>query len=55
VYHFDEEGMTFYMTFTHRTERVNRWIHRVKKKYLDAAPTKCVGLDCEFTVATPGR
>jgi hypothetical protein len=55
MYHFDKEGMTFYVTFTHRPKGVERWIHHVNEKYLDAAPTKCVGLDCEFTVATPGR
>jgi hypothetical protein len=32
---------------------VKRWIHSVREKYLDAAPTKCVGLDCEFTIAKP--
>jgi hypothetical protein len=45
VYHFDEEGMTFYVTFTHHPKRVERWIHHVKEKYHEAAPTKCVDLD----------
>ena len=26
----------------------------MKEQYLDAAPTKCVGLDCEYTLAKPG-
>jgi hypothetical protein len=26
----------------------------VKKQYLKAAPTKCVGLDCKYTLAKPG-
>jgi hypothetical protein len=25
------------------------WLHAVKQRFLDAAPIKCVGLDCEFT------
>ena len=28
---------------------MEKWIHDVKSWYLAAAPTKCVGLDCEFT------
>jgi hypothetical protein len=31
VYHFDEEGMNFYVTFTHRAKRRGRWIHCVKE------------------------
>jgi hypothetical protein len=42
------------MTFIHRAERVKRWIGRVKEKYLDTASTKCIGLDCEFTIVKPG-
>jgi hypothetical protein len=36
VYHFDEEDMTLYMTFTHSAERVKRWIRRVNEKGLNA-------------------
>jgi ribonuclease D len=25
------------------------WLHAVKQRFLNAAPIKCVGLDCEFT------
>jgi hypothetical protein len=28
---------------------VEKWIRAVKRRFLDDAPTKCVGLDCEFT------
>jgi ribonuclease D len=28
---------------------VEKWIRAVKQRFLDAAPIKCVGLDCEFT------
>jgi ribonuclease D len=28
---------------------VEKWIRAVKQQFLDAAPIKCVGLDCEFT------
>ncbi|XP_051202309.1 uncharacterized protein [Lolium perenne] len=28
---------------------VEKWIRHVKRDFLDAATTKCVGLDCEFT------
>jgi hypothetical protein len=49
MYDFDEEGMTFYVTFTLRAERVQRWIRRVKEKYLDDAPTKCI----DWTASSP--
>jgi hypothetical protein len=29
--------------------RVEKWIRAVKRRFLDAALIKCVGLDCEFT------
>ena len=41
--------MHFKVTVTLRAYRVERWIQYVKQEYLDAAPIKCVGLDCEFT------
>jgi hypothetical protein len=28
---------------------VEKWIRAVKQRFLDAAPIKCMGLDCEFT------
>ena len=48
VYYFTAEGMHFKVTVTLRASRVEKWIRDVKSR-LDAAPTKCVGLDCEFT------
>jgi hypothetical protein len=33
---------------------VERWIRDVKRRYLDAAPMKIVGLDYEFTDAAAG-
>jgi hypothetical protein len=45
--------MTFYVTFTHCAERVKGWILHVKEKYLDAAPTKFVGVDYKFTISKP--
>jgi len=49
LYYFTKHGMEFKITVTHRASTVERWIHDVKKEFLDAAPIKCVGLDCEFT------
>ena len=51
VYFFEEQGMFFRVTFTLRAARVEKWIHHVKREFLDAAPIKCVGLDCEYTDA----
>jgi hypothetical protein len=55
LYYFTKEDMDFNVWVTLRAYRVERWIRDVKKLYLDAAPIKCVGLDCEFTDALPGR
>ena len=55
VYHLTAEGMHFKVTVTLRASRVERWIRAVKKQFLDAAPIKCVGLDCEFTDPREGR
>jgi len=55
VYHLTAEEMTFTVTVTARASRVERWIRFVKKEFLDAAPVKCVGLDCEFTNPREGR
>ncbi|XP_051208390.1 uncharacterized protein [Lolium perenne] len=49
IYHLMAEGMSFKVTVTLRASRVEKWIRTVKRDFLDAAPTKCVGLDCEFT------
>jgi hypothetical protein len=55
VYHLTAEGMNFTVTETLRASRVEKWIHTVKQQFLDAAPIKCVGLDCEFTNPREGR
>ena len=49
VYYFTAQGMHFKVTVTLRASRVEKWIRAVKSQFLDAAPIKCVGLDCEFT------
>ncbi|XP_051211594.1 uncharacterized protein [Lolium perenne] len=49
IYHHMAEGMAFKVTVALRSSRVEKWIRDVKRDFLDAAPTKCVGLDCEFT------
>jgi ribonuclease D len=41
--------MNFTIMETLRASRVEKWIHAVKQRFLNAAPIKCVGLDCEFT------
>ena len=55
VYYLTAEKMHFKITVTLRASRVERWIRTVKRKFLDAAPIKCVGLDCEFTNPREGR
>jgi ribonuclease D len=47
--------MDFKVTETLRASRVEKWIRAVKKEFLDAAPIKCVSLDCEFTNPHEGR
>ncbi|XP_051230217.1 uncharacterized protein [Lolium perenne] len=49
VYHLKGEGMAFKVTVTLRARMVEKWIRGVKRDFLDAAATKCVGLDSEFT------
>nr|XP_051222192.1 uncharacterized protein LOC127340489 [Lolium perenne] len=49
VYHLMAEGMAFKVTVALHARRVEKWIRGVKRDFLDAATTKCVGLDCEFT------
>jgi hypothetical protein len=43
------EEMNFTIMETLRASRVEKWIRAVKRRFLDAAPIKCVGFDCEFT------
>jgi hypothetical protein len=49
LYYITVQEMNFTVTKTLRASRVEKWIRAVKQRFLDAAPTKCVGLDCEFT------
>ncbi|KAK1602503.1 hypothetical protein QYE76_037588 [Lolium multiflorum] len=55
VYHLMVEGMAFKVTVALRASRVQKWIRDVKRDFLDAATTKCVGLDCEFTDPRTGH
>jgi hypothetical protein len=48
LYYITVEEMNFTITETPRASRMEKWIHAVKQWFLDAAPIKCVGLDCEF-------
>ena len=54
-YKFIVEGMDFNVKVTLCASTVESWIRSVKELYLDAAPIKCVGLDCEFTHRVHGR
>jgi ribonuclease D len=47
--------MEFTITETIRASMVEMWLHAVKQRFLDAAPIKCVGLDCKFTSPHEGR
>jgi hypothetical protein len=47
--------MHFTVPETLRASRVEKWIRAVKQQFLDAAPIKCVGLDCKFTNPRKGR
>jgi hypothetical protein len=49
LYYITIEDMNFTITETLCASRVEKWIRAVKQRFLDAAPIKCVGLDCEFT------
>jgi hypothetical protein len=56
IYYVVIEEMNFTITETLRASRVEKWIRLVKRRFLDDAPVKCVGLDCEFTThARPQR
>ncbi|XP_051196487.1 uncharacterized protein [Lolium perenne] len=49
IYHLMAKGMAFKVTAALRASRVEKWICDIKRDFLYASPTKCVGLDCEFT------
>jgi hypothetical protein len=49
LYYITIEEMNFTIMETLRASRVEKWIRAVKQRFLDGAPIKCVGLDCEFT------
>jgi hypothetical protein len=56
IYYVVIEEMNFTIIETLRASRVEKWIRAVKRRFLDDASTKCVGLDCEFTMhARPQR
>jgi hypothetical protein len=55
VHNITAKGMYFTITETLRASMMEMWIHVVKQRFLDAAPIKCVGLDCEFTSPREGR
>jgi ribonuclease D len=55
VHNITVEGMEFTIMETLRASMVEMWICAVKQRFLDAAPIKCVGLDCEFTSPHQGR
>jgi hypothetical protein len=49
LYYVIIEEMNFTITKTLRASRVEKWICAIKRRFLDIAPIKCMGLDCEFT------
>jgi hypothetical protein len=49
VHNITAEGMEFTIMKTLRASMVEMWLHAIKQRFLDAAPIKCVGLDCKFT------
>jgi hypothetical protein len=55
VHNITAEGMKFTITETLSASMVEMWLHAVKQQFLDAAPIKCVSLDCEFTSPREGR
>jgi hypothetical protein len=46
--------MSSYVTFTIHAARAESWIRRVKEHYLGVAPTKCIVMDCDYTLPKPG-
>jgi ribonuclease D len=55
MHNITAEGMHFTATETLRASIVEMWIRAIKQRFLNAAPIKCVGLDCEFTSSREGR
>jgi ribonuclease D len=55
VHNITAEWMEFTITETLCASMVETWLRAVKQRFLDAAPIKCVGLDCEFTSPREGR
>jgi hypothetical protein len=55
VHNITAEGMEFTIMETLRASIVEMWLRDVKQRFLDAAPIKCVGLDCEFTSPREGK
>jgi hypothetical protein len=53
IYHYEEEGMSFKVTFTLRARKVEKWIRVIQEKFLHDAPIICVGLDVEYNDAVP--
>jgi hypothetical protein len=49
LYYITVQEINFTVIETLCASRVEKWIRAVKQRFLDAAPTKFVGLDCEFT------
>jgi hypothetical protein len=55
VHNITAEGMEFTITETLCASMVEMWLCAINQRFLDAAPIKCVGLDCEFTSPREGR
>jgi hypothetical protein len=55
VHNITAEEMEFTIIETLRASMVEMWLQAIKQRFLDAAPIKCVGLDCEFTSPRDGR
>jgi hypothetical protein len=55
VHNITTEGMHFTIAETLCASMVEMWICAIKHRFLDAAPIKCVDLDCEFTSPREGR
>jgi hypothetical protein len=53
IYYYEEEGMSFKVTFTLRARKVEEYIRVIQEKFLDDAPIMCVVLDIKYTDAAP--
>jgi hypothetical protein len=49
IYHYEEEGMSFKVTFTLHARRMEEWIRIILKKFLDNALINGVGMNAEYT------